>query len=82
MKERIHELKTWKEYYHEVFMGHKKFEVRVNDRDFKVGDILTLCEWDNEKKEYTGRMLSRRVLYILHGGHFGICDGFVVMSIA
>lgn len=82
MKERIHELKTWKEYYNEVFMCHKTFEVRKNDRDFKKGDILTLREWDNDKQEYTGRMLSRRVVYILHGGQFGIEEGFVVMAIA
>ena len=77
----IHELKTWKEYFSEVFIGLKTFEVRLNDRDFQKDDILILKEWDNVKQEYTGRQLARQVSYILHGGQFGIEQGFVVMAI-
>ena len=77
----IHELKTWKEYFEEVFMGRKTFEVRKNDRNFQKGDILILKEWDNEKQEYTGRQMARAVSYILTGGQFGVEAGFVVMAI-
>ena len=77
----IHELKTWPEYWAEIFFGHKTFEVRQNDRDYKIGDKLILCEWDNDKKEYTGRQLARTITYILEGGQFGIEKGAVVMSI-
>lgn len=87
-KERIHELKTWSEHFNQVFMGHKTFEVRLNDRDFKVGDTLTLIEGDlwgdyPEGKRWfpTGRKLSRRITHILHGGQFGIREGYCVMSI-
>jgi len=79
-KKGIHELKTWCEYYQEVFMGHKTFEVRKNDREFKRGDILILREWDNVKGEYTGRQLARNVTYILHGGSFGLDADTVVMG--
>lgn len=79
--ERIHELKTWPVYWFKVFMGRKTFEVRKNDRDFKVGDILILKEYDLESDTYTGRNLSRRVTFILEGGGFGIEEGFCVMSI-
>lgn len=81
MKETVHELKTWKQYFEEVFMGRKTFEIRKNDRNFKRGDILILKEWDNDNKSYTGREMARRVTYILNGGQFGISDEFVVMSI-
>lgn len=82
MENNIHELKIWKEYFEEVFMGRKTFEVRKNDRNFQKGDILILKEWDNEKQEYTGRQMARGISYILNGGQFGVENGFVVMALA
>lgn len=77
----IHELKAWPEFYQEIFLGHKNFEVRKSDRDFKVGDTLTLREWNPQSQDYTGNMLSRSISYILKGGQFGVQEGYVVMSI-
>lgn len=78
----IHELKTWPEYFEEVFAGRKTFEVRQNDRGFNVGDQLFLREYDPETKCYTGRELTRTVTYILRGRDFtGIHDGTIVMAI-
>lgn len=78
---KTHELKTWIEFFEEVIMLRKNFEVRKNDRDFKVGDWLLLNEWDNQRQEYTGSVCLREISYILHGGQFGIEQGFVVMGI-
>ena len=77
----IHELKTWSEYFEEVFMGHKTFEVRKNDRDFKVGDTLILKEWNDFREIFTGRELTKTVTYVFKGGSFGLEEGFVVMAI-
>lgn len=77
----IHELKIWSEYYGQILICNKNFEVRKNDRDFKVGDILILKEWLPNLQEYTGDYTRRTVTYILHGGQFGIEEGYCVMSI-
>jgi len=77
----IHELKTWPEYFNEVFMGHKTFEIRKNDRDFKKGDHLILNEWDNLTGTYSGRSLARTISYVFDGGQFGVEQGYVVLSI-
>lgn len=42
---KIHELKTWPQYFHAIKEGIKTFEVRKADRDFNVGDILLLREF-------------------------------------
>jgi len=76
-----HELKTWVHYYNEIVNGRKKFELRKNDRDFKVGDLLILQEYDNDTKEYTGSSCIVSVDYILHGGSFGLDEGYCIMSI-
>lgn len=77
----IHALKTWPEFYKAVIEGQKKFEVRKDDRPFKLGDTLLLQEYDNQKLEYTGREAKFIVGCILRGPGFGIEDGYCVMSI-
>lgn len=76
----IHELKTLPIYFEEVICGSKSFEVRKNDRNFKVGDMLALNEYDAEKKEYTGNSCLVYVDYILKDDNY--CkNGFVIMAI-
>lgn len=75
-----HELKTWPEYFRAVASGLKNFEVRKNDRDYKVGDILILQEFDPETNEYTGEYVGREVTYILGKPPF-VPEGYVIMSI-
>jgi len=60
-----HTLKTVNPYFEEVRQGRKKFEVRLNDRDFKVDDEVFLCEYDPVKDEYSGIEVRADIIYIL-----------------
>lgn len=44
---KVHYLKTWPEFYDAILKGEKPFEIRRNDRDFRVGDFLVLQEFDS-----------------------------------
>lgn len=77
----IHELKTLPEYFEAVRKGDKTFELRKNDRDFKVGDHLALNEWDGEK--YTGRALLAKITYMLNPNDIMSCvGGFVILGLS
>ena len=73
---KIHELKILTEYFQDNIHNQKNFEIRENDRDFKVGDALMLKEWDG--KEYTGCHITMNIGYITD---FMQKDNYVVMGI-
>lgn len=76
----IHSLKTHKQYFRAVISGMKTFEIRKNDRDFKIGDFLALNEYDAEDECYTGNSCLVYVDYILNDNKYCKTD-YVVMSI-
>lgn len=74
-----HVLKINREYLLDVVRGAKLFEVRRDDRGFKIGDYITLREFADGK--WGEDQISARISYILKGGQFGIEEGFVVLGI-
>lgn len=88
---RRHDLKTWPTFFAAVKRGDKRFEVRRNDRDFGVGDVLLLHEWDpslpsahvlRSDGAYTGAVLRCSVTYVMPGGNFGLAPDFCVLGIS
>lgn len=75
---KVHNLKTLPKYFKAQILGTKQFEIRKNDRDFHVGDVLVLNEWSNDIG-YTATVLYVRVTYILDKFE-GLKDGFVVLG--
>lgn len=67
--------------FNSIITGVKRFEWRKFDRDFKVGDVLHLREWDETEERYTGRDVCVKCLYIVSEG-FGIPEGFCIISIS
>lgn len=90
---KTHELKIWPSHFEKVRNGSKPFEVRKNDRDFAVGDVLDLREWDptpaggfglnvGTPTGYTDRWVERVVTCVLTGTEWGIAEGYCVMGLA
>lgn len=59
-----HDLKCWVGFFQDVLDGRKPFEIRQNDRNYRVGDSLLLREWSPDDKVYTGRRIECEVTYI------------------
>lgn len=72
---KVHELKILPEHYWPVVEGVKRAELRKNDRDFKVGDILALWEWNGD---YTGERVDKLIIHIADVGSY--LPGYVLLS--
>lgn len=74
-----HDLKISSQYYDDVMMGRKNFELRKNDRDYQVGDIFVLREYNNDK--YTGRYFIQVIGYVLKDcPQYGLMDEYCIFG--
>ena len=71
-----HNLKIKMEYFEAVLSGLKAFEIRYNDRNFKVFDYVYLNEVD-DNFDFTGRSIKVKITYITD---FEQKDGYVVFG--
>lgn len=74
-----HALKTVPKYFEKIQSGEKTFEIRRNDRPFKVGDKIILQEYDNDA--YTGREVEKIITHCFSGEpKFGLRPSFIILS--
>lgn len=77
---KIHHLKCIPPYFEDVYLGNKLFELRRDDRDFQVSDILHLKEYiPNEG--FTGRSGWYLINYKLKGFE-GLSPEYCILGIS
>lgn len=59
-----HHVKSWPWFFQAMVAGRKKHDMRTTDRDYKVGDILCLQEFDPRSGTYTGDEHLMNITYI------------------
>lgn len=85
----FHELKTDLPAFVAVAQGTKTFEIRLNDRAYKPGDILTLRCTQHTGEEmkkgapliYVGEAINVRCTHVMEGPVYGLAAGWCIMSI-
>ena len=87
MAKLVHALKLHKKYYEDSEKNLKTFEIRKNDRDFQVGDILKLVEYDPDMADkkmgligVTGREHFKEITYILDDAEY-LKEGYVCLGL-
>jgi hypothetical protein len=74
----VHELKILPKY----FVREKNFELRKNDRNFQVGDIVVLREWSQDVG-YSGDYTIHVIRYILTDAkEYGLEDGYCILGLS
>lgn len=51
-------------HFEAILTGKKKCELRLNDFVVNEGDMLILKEWNSKEKNYTGRVLKKKVTHV------------------
>lgn len=80
---KVHEIKILENYYQKVLIEEKTFELRKNDRQYQVGDILKFKVIDNNKNEIKYPLILYVITYILKDPLkvSGLEKDYVIMSI-
>ena len=74
----IHDLKIEQPYFEAVKEGIKTFEIRYNDREYRIGDTVNLEELaPNGHNKYTGRIITVEIIYVTS---FNQKDNWVVFG--
>ena len=61
----VHELKCWPRFFAAILSGEKKHDLRQSDdREFRVGDLVRLREYDPSTQRYSGREQKVEITYI------------------
>lgn len=85
---KVHKLKTDPEPFAASLRGDKMYELRIDDRGIKQGDMVVLLETEFSSKQmkedglplvYTGRSLARIVTEKRSG--YGLMDGYVCLGL-
>jgi len=80
----IHDIKILNTYAYDIYLNRKSFEVRKNDRDYKVGDILryqVVTKEGEPLKEHPLNGTVSEIAYILDDFPSGLQPGYVVLGI-
>jgi len=70
---KTHKVKIQEEYLIELLAGRKKAEVRLNDRDYQMGDVLKFYRLGS------GAFYTSKITHI-HSG-LGMENNYVILSI-
>ena len=75
----MHNLKTIPPYFEQVRFGIKTFELRKDDREFCVDDLLHLMEYKDNA--FTGEAVTVEITHILRDApQFGLMPGYCIIS--
>ena len=78
---KLHELKIKEDYFNAILRGEKTFELRKNDRDYKVGNFIHFIKTDG--LEYFGHSRDvYQITYVLKDvPEYGLDKDYCILAI-
>ena len=83
----VHHVKSWPEFFQPILAGTRRHELRKNDRDYQINDLLILHEWIPGSGSYTGRT-AEAVITSMTSAEFpcavsenGLTEGYCIFTV-
>lgn len=80
MSTKTHEKKILHRHAQKHFQGLKPWELRKNDCDYKVNDLINFNVIDDSGKS-KGFSYKRKIKYLYEGTEYGLKQGFCIMTL-
>lgn len=78
---KLHELKIKEDYFNAIVRGEKTFELRKNDRDYKVGDLIHFIKI-NGLEYFSFSRYVYQIIYILKDvPEYGLDKDYCILGI-
>jgi hypothetical protein len=87
----MHEVKIWPDPFKAVWLGLKEYELRKDDRNYSIGDLLRLQEFVPPRAmcqghvtvtgEFTGNWMLAVITHKTPGGSWGLPKDMCVLGI-
>ena len=77
---KVHNLKIEQKYYDRIIDRTKTFEVRNNDRDYQVGDMISFAVLQDNAEPWASDQ-QYKITYIMHSNDIIDLGEDVIMSI-
>lgn len=78
MGQRVHDVKSVQPHFDDVASGRKTAELRLDDRDYEVGDTIRMREF--VAGEFTGRVIAYEITHKLTGEPW-LANGYCMLSL-
>lgn len=76
-----HRVKILEEHAKNHLEGLKPWELRKNDRNYQVGDVIEFVVIDTDKNP-TGQEYTRVITYVYLGGEYGLAHDYCILTLA
>jgi ParB family chromosome partitioning protein len=74
-----HQLKIREDYARAHLSGVKPWELRKNDRNFKIGDKIDFSAIDDQG--FIVMTYSRTITFIFKGGQYGLNENYAILTL-
>ena len=78
---KLHILKSKEEYFKEILRENQTFDLRKNDRDYQVGDLIHFVKTDGNEYIICSQVVFRIIYILKNVEQYGLDKDYCILGI-